>query len=257
VCRQTNEKDFKKKLKDLERRTNKKDKEFLKRLMDEKEKCALAYDKGGKHCGYMISNMAEILNSILRGVRSLPVTAITSFTFYKYNEWFMKWLVDAQMVQTHHSDYVITLNIYLDTKRYEAHVQGMHATCFNIQARKYEVLEGGGTTSSGEHHKAKRFTVNLSENTCTCGVPQLIHDPYPHIIIVCNRLSLNFYVPPFMATYNTLEALVRTWSSHFVPFLDEEQWEPYNGPRYVADKAMMWKKRGPRRRAQYAMEMDQ
>jgi hypothetical protein len=24
----------------------------------------------------------------------------------------------------------------------------------------------------------------------------------------------------------------------------------------VADKAMMWKKRGPRRRAQYAMEMD-
>jgi hypothetical protein len=30
-------------------------------------------------------------------------------------------------------------------------------------------------------------------------------------------------VPPFMATYNTLEALVRTWSPHFVPFLDEEQ----------------------------------
>jgi hypothetical protein len=25
----------------------------------------------------------------------------------------------------------------------------------------------------------------------------------------------------------------------FVPFLDEEQWEPYDGPRYVADKAMM------------------
>jgi transposase-like protein len=38
VCRQTDEKDFKKKLKDLERRTNKKGKEFLKGLMDEKEK---------------------------------------------------------------------------------------------------------------------------------------------------------------------------------------------------------------------------
>jgi hypothetical protein len=38
VCRQTEEKDFKKKLKDLERRTNKKGKEFLKGLMDEKEK---------------------------------------------------------------------------------------------------------------------------------------------------------------------------------------------------------------------------
>jgi hypothetical protein len=59
-----------------------------------------------------------------------------------------------------------------------------------------------------------------------------------------------------MATYNTLEVLVCTWSPHFVPFLDEEQWEPYNGPRYVADKTMMWKKRGPGRRVRYAMEMD-
>jgi hypothetical protein len=140
VCRQTNEKDFKKKLKDLERRINEKGKEFLIGLMDEKEKWALAYDKGGKRCGYMTSNMAEIFNSILRGVRSLPVTAIASFTFYKCNEWFMKLLVDAQMVQTHHSDYVVTPNIYLNTKRYEARIQGIHATCFNIQARKYEVL---------------------------------------------------------------------------------------------------------------------
>jgi hypothetical protein len=48
-----------------------------------------------------------------------------------------------------------------------------------------------------------------------------------------------------MTNYNTLEALVRTWSPHFVPFLGEEQWEPYHGPRYMANKAMMWKKRGP------------
>jgi hypothetical protein len=88
--------------------------------MDEKEKCALAYDKGGKHCGYMTSNMAEIFNSTLRGVRSLHVTVIASFTFYKCNEWFMKYLVDAQMVHRHHTDYVVTSNIYLDTKRYEA-----------------------------------------------------------------------------------------------------------------------------------------
>jgi hypothetical protein len=78
----------------------------------------LAYDKGGKHCGYMTSNMADIFNSILRGARSLPVTAIASFTFYRCNEWFVKHLVDAQMVQTHHSDYVVSPNIYLDTKRY-------------------------------------------------------------------------------------------------------------------------------------------
>jgi hypothetical protein len=133
VCRQTDKKDFKKKLKDLERRTNGKDKEFLKGLTDEKEKLTLAYDKGGKHCGYMTSNMTEIFNSILRGVQSLSVTAIVSFIFYKCNEWFVKHLVDEQTVHTRHSDYVAP-NIYLDNKRYEAHVQGMPATCFDIQA---------------------------------------------------------------------------------------------------------------------------
>jgi hypothetical protein len=61
VCRQTDEKDFKKKLNDLERRTNEKGKEFLKELMDEKEKWTLTYDKGGKCCRYMTSNMADIL----------------------------------------------------------------------------------------------------------------------------------------------------------------------------------------------------
>jgi hypothetical protein len=111
------EKDFKKKLKDLEKRTNEKGKEFIKELMNEKEKWTLAYNKGGKRRGYMTSNMAEVFNSILRVVWSLPVATIASFTFYKYNEWFVEWLVDAQMVQTHHSDYVVAPNIYLDTKR--------------------------------------------------------------------------------------------------------------------------------------------
>jgi hypothetical protein len=68
----------------------------------------------------MTSNMVEIFNSILRGVQSVPITVITSFTFYKCNEWFMKCLVDAQIVQRHHSDYVVAPNIYLDTKIYEA-----------------------------------------------------------------------------------------------------------------------------------------
>jgi hypothetical protein len=102
----------------------------------------------------------------------------------------------------------------------------MHAIYFEIQFRKYEVLEGGRTTSGDEHRGVKRFMVNLSENTCTCGVPHLIHVPCLHTIVVCNLLGQNFYVPPFMAICNTLEALVRTWSPHFVSFLDEEQWSP-------------------------------
>jgi hypothetical protein len=95
----------------------------------------------------------------------VPVTAITSFTFYKCNELFMKCLVDAQMVQTRHSDYVVAPNIYLDIKRYDARAQDMHTTYFDIQAWKYGVLKGGGTTSGGEHRGVKRFEVNLAQES--------------------------------------------------------------------------------------------
>jgi hypothetical protein len=84
----------------------------------------------------------------------------------------------------------------------------MHTTGFDNQVQKYEVLESRGMTFGGEHCGAKQFTVNLSDNTCTCDVPQLIHVPCSHIIVVCNPLDQNVYVSSFMVTYNTLEMLV-------------------------------------------------
>jgi hypothetical protein len=110
-------------------------------------------------------------------------------------------------------------------------------------------------TSDGEHRGAKRFAMNLSKNTCTCGV--IVDSCSLSSHYCCVQSSwLDFLRAPFMATYNTLEALVHTWSPRFISFLDEEQRESYDCPRYVANKAIMWKKRGPRRRARYAIEMD-
>ena len=38
----------------------------------------------------MTSNMVECFNNVLKGVRSLPVTAILKYTFIKLNEYFLK-----------------------------------------------------------------------------------------------------------------------------------------------------------------------
>jgi hypothetical protein len=103
----------------------------------------------------MTSNMAEIFNNLMREVWSLLVTAIASFTFYKCNEWFVKHLVDAQMVKRDHSNYVVAPHIYLDIKRNEARACGLHSTCFDIQTRKYEIIEGGETTFDSEHRRTK------------------------------------------------------------------------------------------------------
>ena len=56
----------------------------------DKEKWSRAYDEGGMRYGDMTSNMVECFNNALKGVRSLPVTAILKYTFIKLNEYFLK-----------------------------------------------------------------------------------------------------------------------------------------------------------------------
>ncbi|RYR75903.1 hypothetical protein Ahy_A01g000502 [Arachis hypogaea] len=45
----------------------------------------------GSHCwGHMTTNLVECINSVLKGARNLPVTAIVRSTFYGLNELFTR-----------------------------------------------------------------------------------------------------------------------------------------------------------------------
>ena len=57
--------------------------------MIDKDKCALAYDEGGKRYGIMTTNNTESLNNIFRGIRSRPVAGIVEYSFEKLNGYFV------------------------------------------------------------------------------------------------------------------------------------------------------------------------
>ena len=59
--------------------------EFLTRNFPEKHKWSRGYDEGGFRYGDMTSNMVEFFNNVIKGVCSLPVTAIVKYTFFKLN----------------------------------------------------------------------------------------------------------------------------------------------------------------------------
>ena len=48
-----------------------------------------AYD-GGKRFGHMTTNLAECINSVLQGARSLPICAIVKTTFERTKDWFVE-----------------------------------------------------------------------------------------------------------------------------------------------------------------------
>ncbi|RYQ90195.1 hypothetical protein Ahy_B09g096435 isoform A [Arachis hypogaea] len=56
---------------------------------------ALAFD-GGYRWGHMTTNLVECINSVLKGARNLPVTALVKATFYRLNELFTRKRAEAE-----------------------------------------------------------------------------------------------------------------------------------------------------------------
>ena len=50
--------------------------------------CALSHD-GGQRYGIMTTNMSKVFNSVLKGARSLPITALVQLTFSRLNSYFI------------------------------------------------------------------------------------------------------------------------------------------------------------------------
>ena len=57
--------------------------------MEQKAQWALAYDEGGFRYGIITTNSSESFNHVFTGVRSLPMSGIVEFSFYKCNEYFV------------------------------------------------------------------------------------------------------------------------------------------------------------------------
>jgi hypothetical protein len=50
---------------------------------------ALAFDEGGSRYGIMTTNILELFNFVLKGIRALSICGIVDCTFCKCNEYFI------------------------------------------------------------------------------------------------------------------------------------------------------------------------
>ena len=91
----------------------------------------------------------------------------------------------------------------------------------------------------GDHRGAWKRKVVITINTCTCGIPTLLHMLCSHMIIACRDRGVDVEAPVRMVRYYSVGSLLRTWTPRFEPFLDEDQWEPYSGSQYVADMSLL------------------
>jgi len=226
-------------LEQLKTATNDQGRRWLTGLLRHREKWTRAYDEASWRYSFQTSNMAESFNSVLKGIRGMPVNAIVEFTFMKLVAMFNKHHEDAVKHQNKGELLPSKPARHLNDEKGWARTH--QVTCFDLNTWKYEVTERGGTTSDGEVWPPRRYVVVLLNFSCTCGIPRQYHFPCSHYIAAARHR--NFSYTSKIPLEFTVDKLVRTWSPRFEPFVDEGQWPPYTGPVYIADLSCRWDKR--------------
>jgi hypothetical protein len=89
LCKVKEEIFFEARLKELEKILNDDAKAWLLEQLPEKSKWALAFDEGSSRYGIMTTNILEVFNFVLKGIRSLSVSEIVDYTFHKCNKYFI------------------------------------------------------------------------------------------------------------------------------------------------------------------------
>ena len=180
---------------------------------------ALSHD-GGRRYEIMTTNMSEVFNSVLKGARSLPLTALVQLTFSRLNSYFVP--RREQGVDRLASDEQFTP--YVD-----AQIQGRVVKAGLMEIVLYDHIQGRYHVKlrSGRIHH-----LNLNDKKCTCDKTLIYGFPCSHIIAACQHRCVDFRL--FVQGYYTTQSYYDTWASLFYPIFNEDEWPLYDGPTIVA-----------------------
>jgi hypothetical protein len=141
VARQLEEQFFQEKLEELKMATNNAGRRWLRGVMREPEKWSRAYDDGGRRYEFRTSNMAESINSVLKGILVMPVNAIVSFAFYRLIAWLNNRYSQAMALQRKNQLWAPKPMRHL--AKAEDTARTHEVKCFDHTMGKYEVMERG------------------------------------------------------------------------------------------------------------------
>ena len=72
LCGCLEKRDFEVKLTELRGLTNERGNKWLDEILQQKAKWAQAYDEGGCRYGMMTTNISEVFNNVIMGIRAMP-----------------------------------------------------------------------------------------------------------------------------------------------------------------------------------------
>ncbi|XP_016169048.1 uncharacterized protein LOC107611656 [Arachis ipaensis] len=207
-----------------------------------REQYALAYD-GGYRWGHMTTNLVECINSVLKGARNLPITALVKATFYRLNELFTRKRAEAESRITagHVFSEVVTSKLNAN----QLASSNIQVNCFDRMNEVFEVREMPGGTE---------YAVDLRRQRCDYGEFQVDQIPCRHVFACCANQRLDWRV--YVHEVYKMDQVRRVYRARFRPLGNPTTWPVYSGPRFVPNPNLRRVTKGRPRMTRFLNEMD-
>ncbi|XP_025662174.1 uncharacterized protein [Arachis hypogaea] len=207
-----------------------------------REQYALAFDDGYRW-GHMTTNLVECINSVLKGARNLPITALVKATFYRLNELFTRKRAEAEArINAGHvfSD-IVTSKLHAN----QLASGNIQVSCFDRQNEVFEVREMPSRLE---------FAVDLRGLRCDCGEFQVDRIPCRHVFACCANQRLDWQL--YVNDVYKMDQVRRVYRARFMPLGNPITWPAYNGPRFIPNPYLRRVTKGRPRMTRFLNEMD-
>lgn len=172
-----------------------------------------AYD-GGHRYGHMTTNLAEAINSSLKGTRHLPITSVVKATYYRLATLFAKLGKEAMDWMAAGHIFKPELQQLFHTSA--AHANAMGAICFSRHQNQFQVSEYSRPL---EGIVQNNYVVDLRHRTCDCGIFQTFKYPCAHVFAAC--ASVRFDVMTLVDPVYRLQKVFKVYRNEFPPIGNE------------------------------------
>ncbi|XP_029150734.1 uncharacterized protein [Arachis hypogaea] len=191
----------------------------------------------------MTTNLVECINSVLKGARNLPVTALVKATFYRLNELFTRKRAEAEarinagLVFSE----MVTSKVHAN-QRASGNIQ---VSCFDRENEVFEVRE----MPSGVE-----YAVDLRHRRCDCGEFQVDRIPCRHVFACCANRRLDWQV--YVHDVYKMDQVRRVYRARFRPLGNPATWSAYHGSRFVGNPFLRRVAKGRLKMTRFLNEMD-
>ncbi|XP_057760981.1 uncharacterized protein LOC130981397 [Arachis stenosperma] len=203
----------------------------------------------GRRFGHMTTNISECVNSILKGVRNLPVCSLVKAAYGRLAELFVRKGIEAEAQMETGQQFSQHL-----VKCIEANLKT--ARCFTVTVydrdnSEFTVAE----TTPTDSFSLCSYRVSLASQTCDCGYFQALHFPCPHALACCAYSRLTW--EPYVHHVYRLSSVFSVYRMGFTPPIPEDFWPPYDGPTVIPDPNKRRAREGRPRSTRIRANMDE